>query len=89
MKTAIKAFICIASLGLFSLPLSLDAQQAGPSPLWRQALGGSVIGAPAAQAESVVVVCDGGLVQAYSRAGWLLWSYSAQGRLSPYITRSP
>jgi outer membrane protein assembly factor BamB len=48
-----------------------------------------VIGAPAAQAESVAVVCDGGTVQAYSRTGRLLWTYSAQGRLSPHITRSP
>jgi outer membrane protein assembly factor BamB len=57
--------------------------------LWRQALGGAVIAAPAAQAESVAVVCEGGLVQTYSRTGRLLWTYNARGRLSPYITRSP
>jgi hypothetical protein len=89
MKTTMGACLCAAFLGLFPAPPSLDAQQNGPSPLWRQALGGAVIGAPAAQAESVVVVCDGGLVQAYSRSGRLLWTYSAQGRLSPHITRSP
>jgi outer membrane protein assembly factor BamB len=78
-----------ATLGIFFALPSLGAQQSGPSPLWRHALGGTVIGAPAAQAESVAVVCDGGMVQAYSRGGRLLWSYSAQGRLSPHIIRSP
>jgi outer membrane protein assembly factor BamB len=29
------------------------------------------------------------MVLAYSRTGRLLWSYSARGRLSPYIARSP
>jgi outer membrane protein assembly factor BamB len=84
-----KARAGIASLGLLLAPPSPGAQQGGPSPVWRQALGGAVIAAPAAQAESAVVVCDGGLVQAYSRTGRLLWSYNAQGRLSPHITRSP
>jgi outer membrane protein assembly factor BamB len=84
-----KILIGIAFLGLFLALPCLGAQEGGPPPLWRHALGGSVIGAPAALAESVAVVCEGGTVQAYSRAGRPLWSYSAQGRLSPYITRSP
>jgi outer membrane protein assembly factor BamB len=89
MKIKIRRFMGIILLWIiFALP-SLGAQQGGPSPLWRHALGGTVIGAPAAQAESVAVVCDGGMVQAYSRSGRLLWTYSAQGRLSPHITRSP
>jgi outer membrane protein assembly factor BamB len=65
------------------------AQQSGPSPAWRHALGGAVIGVPAAQAESVAVICDGGTVEAYSRQGTRLWNFNARGRLSPYITRSP
>jgi hypothetical protein len=81
--------MCAAFLGLFCALLSLEAQQSWPAPLWRQALGGAVIGEPAAQAESVLVVCDGGMVQAYSLSGRLLWTYRAQGRLSPYIARSP
>ena len=60
----------------------------GTDPLWRQALGGAVIGIPVTQAESVVVVCDGGNLKAYSRQGRLLWDYFARGRLSPFITRS-
>ncbi|MDR2028908.1 MAG: PQQ-binding-like beta-propeller repeat protein [Treponema sp.] len=58
------------------------------SPLWRQALGGAVTGIPATQAESVVVVCDGGNLKAYSRQGRFLWDYFARGRLGPFITRS-
>ena len=89
MKKTIKPFICIASLGLFLALPSLDAQQDAPPPLWRQALGGAAIAEPASRAESVVVVCEGGMVQSYSRTGRLLWTHNAQGRLSPYITRSP
>jgi outer membrane protein assembly factor BamB len=57
-------------------------------PLWRQALGGAVIAAPAAQAESVVMVCDGGNLKAYSWQGKPLWSYYARGRLLPFVTRA-
>ncbi|MDR1566785.1 MAG: PQQ-like beta-propeller repeat protein [Treponema sp.] len=65
-------------------PLPYDASP----PWWRQALGGAVTGPPAAQAESVVMVCDGGNVKAYSWQGRPLWDYFARGRLMPYITRS-
>jgi outer membrane protein assembly factor BamB len=47
-----------------------------------------VIGLPAVQAESVVVVCDGGNLKCYSREGKFLWDYYARGRLVPYVTRS-
>jgi len=56
--------------------------------LWRQALGGAVIGQPTVQAQSVVVALDGGSVKAYSASGRPLWTYSARGRISPQITRS-
>jgi outer membrane protein assembly factor BamB len=56
--------------------------------LWRQALGGVVIGLPAVQAQSVVVALDGGNIKAYSTSGRPLWTYSARGRLSPFVTRS-
>jgi hypothetical protein len=88
MKKKHRSLLCALFLGLsFALP-SLGAQQGGFSPLWRQALSGAVIGEPVAQAESVAVVCDGGMVHSYSPSGRSLWTYSAQGRLSPYITRS-
>jgi outer membrane protein assembly factor BamB len=35
-----------------------------------------------------VVVLDSGNIKAYSDSGRPLWTYSARGRLSPYITRS-
>jgi len=56
--------------------------------LWRQAIGGAVMGRPTVQAQSVVVVQDGGSVKAYSVSGRPLWTFSARGRLSPYVTRS-
>ena len=56
--------------------------------LWRQAVGGAVIGRPTVQAQSVVVALDGGSVKAYSASGRPLWTFSARGRVSPHITRS-
>jgi outer membrane protein assembly factor BamB len=60
----------------------------GTEPLWRRALGGEVIGPPSAQAESVVVVCDGGNLKAYTREGKPLWNYFARGKLTPFVSRS-
>ena len=57
-------------------------------PLWRQALGGAVLSLPSVQAQSAVVALDGGNIRAYSAAGNPMWSYSARGRISPYVTRS-
>jgi len=57
-------------------------------PYWRQALGGAVLSLPHVQAQSVVVALEGGSIKAYSTAGNHLWTYSARGRISPYISRS-
>jgi len=56
--------------------------------LWRQAVGGVVLGTPSARPQSVVVALDSGVVKAYSGSGELLWSFAVRGRLCPYITRS-
>ena len=56
--------------------------------LWRQAIGGVVIGQPVVQARSLTLITDGGSLRAYSLAGRPLWNFSARGRLSPYLTRS-
>jgi len=58
-------------------------------PFWRQALGGSVLSLPDVQAQSAVVALDGGNIRAYSTAGMPMWNYSARGRISPFVTRSP
>jgi len=57
-------------------------------PYWRQALGGAVLSLPHVQAQSAVVALEGGSIKAYSTAGLPLWTYSAMGRISPYVTRS-
>ena len=81
---------------LFSF-FSSFAQSGGPSAnnteintawLWRQAVGGAVIGRPTVQAQSVVVALDGGSIKAYSASGRPLWTFSARGRISPHVTRS-
>jgi len=43
---------------------------------------------PSVQAQSAVVALDGGNIRAYSTSGKPLWSYSARGKLSPFVTRS-
>ncbi|MDR2103206.1 MAG: PQQ-binding-like beta-propeller repeat protein [Treponema sp.] len=71
-----------------SAPKLPNLSPAGTEPLWRRAVGGEIIGLPAAQAESVIVVCDGGNLKAYTREGKPLWSYFAGGKLTPFVTRS-
>ncbi|MDR1212269.1 MAG: PQQ-like beta-propeller repeat protein, partial [Spirochaetaceae bacterium] len=87
MKKRRPVLALLASLVLVP-SAALFAQEASIPPLWRQALGASVLGRPAAQAESVVMVCDGGTLKSYSRRGALLWSYFAGGRLGSHISRS-
>ena len=81
-------FLWISFLGIALVPPGAQEENPDMEPAWRQALGGAVIGLPAAQAESVAVVCDGGSLKCYSRNGKPLWEYYARGRLSPFVTRS-
>jgi hypothetical protein len=69
--------------------MEISAQYITREPIWRQALGGAVMGAPSVQAETVATVCEGGTLKTYSRFGNPLWSYFARGRLSPYVSQSP
>ncbi|MDR1587712.1 MAG: PQQ-binding-like beta-propeller repeat protein [Treponema sp.] len=69
---------------------ALDREQGrvDAEPIWRQALGGAVTGLPTVQAQSAVVVLDGGNIKAYSTGGRPLWNYAARGKLSPFVARS-
>jgi len=83
------SFYILAIFGLL-LAQSSHAQEVEIADLhiWRQAIGGSAIGQPLAQVESVVVLTDGGNLRSYSSAGTPLWDYYARGRLTPYVSRS-
>jgi outer membrane protein assembly factor BamB len=81
---------------LFFLTFPLFAQNEGSrpqgfiveEPIWRQALGGTVISIPSVQVQSAVVALDGGNIRAYSTSGTSMWNFSARGRISPFVTRS-
>jgi len=83
-------FLLFAAIPVFSQSEGAELQQGFISdvPLWRRALGGTVLSLPDVQVQSAVVALDGGSIRAYSAAGTLLWDYSARGRISPYVTRS-
>ena len=48
---------------LFLIPTLVFSQQEASEAKWRQALGGKVLSIPAAQAESVVMVTDDGMLR--------------------------
>ncbi|MDR2630876.1 MAG: PQQ-binding-like beta-propeller repeat protein [Spirochaetaceae bacterium] len=79
---------------LAALPLLSAQETAGEEnppytvPIWREALEGMVTGLPSVQAETVVVVLDGGNLKTYTSGGNFLWDYFSGGKLAPYITRS-
>jgi outer membrane protein assembly factor BamB len=76
-------------LVLCLLPAALFAESLDDAELlWRQVLGGAALTKPAAQLDSVVIVCEGGVLKAFGKAGWVLWEYKAVGRLQPFISRS-
>jgi hypothetical protein len=78
-------FFCFCSLCIFA---QSNNQAQLSEYLWRQAVGGVVLGTPSARPQSVVVALDSGVVKAYSGSGGLIWSFPVRGRLCPYITRS-
>jgi len=72
----------------FLPPLFAQNDEYSDVPIWRHALGGSVIGNPVAQVESVVAITDGGSLKSFSDNGDPLWDYYARGRLTPFVSRS-
>jgi len=82
------------AISLFSLFCSHCVFAQGKDPvklsdyLWRQAVGGVVLGTPSAQQKSVVAALDSGAVKAYSETGTPLWSFSARSGLCPYVRQS-
>ncbi|MCL2764083.1 MAG: PQQ-binding-like beta-propeller repeat protein [Treponema sp.] len=82
------AFLLLAAVPAFSQSAVREQGLITSDPFWRQALGGAVLSLPSVQAQSAVVALDGGNIRAYSTAGTPMWSYSARGRISPYVTRS-
>jgi outer membrane protein assembly factor BamB len=81
-------FLLSVVFPLFSQSVDREQGLVTSDPFWRQALGGSVLSLPSVQAQSAVVALDGGNIRAYSTAGTPMWSYSAKGKISPYVTRS-
>ncbi|MCL2373740.1 MAG: PQQ-binding-like beta-propeller repeat protein [Treponema sp.] len=84
-----KAILC--ALFFVFLPWGIFAQAEEAftdTPLWRQAVGGAVIGRPIAQVESVVIATDGGNLLSFSSLGRPLWNFFARGRITPHISRS-
>ena len=82
-------FLLLVSAPVFAQSAAREQGLVTSDPFWRQALGGAVQSLPSVQAQSAVVALDGGNIRAYSTAGNPMWNYSARGRISPYVTRSP
>jgi len=55
------------------------------SPLWRRALGGSLLCPPAASGGVVAALAGGGRVVATSSGGRPLWTWRAHGELAPVL----
>jgi hypothetical protein len=56
--------------------------------LWRAVLGGAALSTPHTQLQSVVVLCEGNTIKAFSSSGKNLWEYKSRRKLLPYISRS-
>ena len=82
------AVLLFTAFPLFSQNIAREQGLVTDDPIWRQALGGSVLSLPSVQAQSAVVALDGGNIRAYSTAGKPMWSFTARGKISPYVTRS-
>jgi len=81
-------FLPVLFAFLFLPPLFAQNEEYSEAFIWRQALGGYVIGNPVAQVESVVAATDGGSLKSFSSQGKPLWDYYARGKLAPFVSRS-
>lgn len=82
-----RLLICILitfNINLFSVFSQEDKLQA----LWREAIGGTLVGKPQAMAGSVALLLDDGTLKTYSNNGRQLWSFYAGGKLGPFLSRS-
>lgn len=70
------------------LPQAASAQGASTEALWRRALGGRLLGSPEAQASSVAVLGEDGLLRCFGADGKELWTTDIRGRPTPHLTRS-
>jgi outer membrane protein assembly factor BamB len=87
-KRSTSVWFFILTLSIPCMPGLLFGQQDQSEAKWRQALGGKVLSIPAAQAESVVLVTDDGMLRCYSYTGRSLWQFDAKGKLTPFVSRS-
>lgn len=78
---------CVLAAALV-LPAAQARAQGAPTA-WRQAVGGRILGRPAAQADSVVLLCEDRSLRAYGRSGAELWRFEAGARLLPHLSRAP
>jgi outer membrane protein assembly factor BamB len=85
-KRRLNYYFNLFTLLYFFITINLFAL--APDILWRQPLGGIALRTPLSQSQSVVVLCDGGKVKAFSSSGKELWEYKSTGKLTPYIARS-
>ncbi|MDR0758899.1 MAG: PQQ-binding-like beta-propeller repeat protein [Treponema sp.] len=76
------------SVGNRNIPAAGDVL-VGAAPVWEQNLADNASGLPFLQAESVVVVCEGGSIKSYGRRGTFLWTFDTRSSPVPYISRSP
>ncbi|MDR2491753.1 MAG: PQQ-binding-like beta-propeller repeat protein [Spirochaetaceae bacterium] len=93
MKHIKTFFILIFAVnGLVSHTIRLlpaqTAEEIENSLLWRQSLGGAILSVPSAQLHTVTVLTEGGFIRTYGESGQMLWDYSVNGRLAPFLTRS-
>jgi len=65
-----------------------EASMPSAQASWRKALGARIVGPPAAQAQSVVAVCDDGSLRAFGISGTELWRYDSAGKALPHLARS-
>ncbi|GMO31984.1 MAG: hypothetical protein Ta2F_07790 [Termitinemataceae bacterium] len=82
------SYLCLWLIVFVFLCTSNAAAVDVPELIWRQSLGGNILCPPSYQLESVVAVCAGGKLIAFSKDGKLLWQYKAGGRLLPFAARS-
>lgn len=85
MKPRVLFFTLLA----FILNLNhVHAQEDSIQPLWREAIGGTLVGKPQSMAGSIAFLVDDGTIKNYSSNGRQLWTFYAGGKLGPFLSRS-
>ncbi len=83
-----RALFLMAGAMLSAVPLFAQSEGGTPT-LWKNAVGGRIVGSPKTQTQVAILLTEDRTVRAYHRDGTLLWKKALGVRFRPFLSVAP